>query len=149
MKKTITDGVEIAEELEGFDIGGLMMDDFVAELPFDEEKGVFVQIRHQTREELLSLRKKSTIRVADKKSHQMVEQVDSVKADLNLSRAAVVGWRGLRIGGAEFPFSEENADMLMKKWSKWAKFVNDACDDLERISAAAMEKEGKKLLPTS
>lgn len=143
-REIVANGAEGQVEAAGFDIAGLMTDNFVAELPFDEEKGVYVQIKYQTREDLLALRKRATVRVPDKKSHQMVEQVDSLKADLYLSRAAVVGWRGLKFGDAEFPYSDENADKLMQKWSKWAKFVNDTCDDLDRIAEAALEKEGKK-----
>lgn len=144
MERKNAENAQGKKQPAGLEISGLMREEFVAEIALDAEAGVFVTVKYISREELLALRKKATVKVPDAKTRQMVDQVDPAKADLLLARATVRGWRGLKVGGEEFPYTPENAEMLVKKWTRFAKFLNDVCDDLDEFAQAEREADGKK-----
>jgi hypothetical protein len=128
------------------DISALRRDDFEVTVPFGEDASVL--IRHVTREELLSIRKKATKTNWDRK-HQREESFDPVEADVLLGRAAVRGWKGITMNDEDFPYTPENCDFLMRKWTEFARFVNDACVDLGGLVKAEREAREKNSWLTS
>ncbi|GAB4389047.1 MAG: hypothetical protein Kow0025_12030 [Thermodesulfovibrionales bacterium] len=111
------------------DIGGLKRDDFTAWVPFLDAE---VLIRYVGAEELRAIQARATTRAWDRKSRP-VETLDWAEANRLLGRAAVRGWKGITSGGEEFPYSEENCDFLMARWHEFARFVGEACVDLQGL----------------
>jgi hypothetical protein len=118
------------------EIGALKKDDFVISIPFIEDSEVL--IRYVSREELQEIKRNAT-KISWDRKNEPSEEFDSLRADLLLGRAAVRGWKGLTMNGEEFPYSPENCDLLMRKWTEFAKFVGEASMDIARL-----QEEGKK-----
>jgi hypothetical protein len=125
------------------EIGALKKDDYTVRVPFMDAE---VEIRYITRDELDALHKKSKVRDWDRK-HREVETLNDDKFNKALGRAAVRGWSGLTLNGEEFLYSEDNCDFLMLKWVEFAKFVGDACIDLQGLQDAEALKSVKKPSP--
>ena len=112
-------------------------------VPFGEDTEVLIQ--YVSREELRAIYRKSKETAFVK--HQKVETVNDGKADILLGRAAVKGWRprpgksGFTAKGEEFPYTPENCDLLMTRWTDFALFVNDICTDLNALTDADKERE--------
>ncbi len=98
-------------------------------LPFGD--GAEVLIAHTSREDLLAIAREAQ-KISIRKG-QEVKEYDPVKADKLLGRKAVKDWKGFDDDGKEFPCTPENIDLLMMQWTDFARFVNDACGDLERL----------------
>ena len=111
-----------------------------------------VQMNHLSRDELVKLRKKATNTKLDRKTRQMVEDVDS-EAFQSLYIAAVIkNWRGLKLKylnkflvtdiGAEDPeaeleYSIANAEALMKNANDFDAWVTDMLDDIENFTESS------------
>jgi hypothetical protein len=128
------------------EIGSLKKESFEAWVPFGKDAEVLV--RYVPREELQEIKKKATIVAWDRK-HQKEEKFDPLAADLLLGKAAVRGWRGFTADGAEFPWSPESCDLLMRKWTEFARFVNETCADLEALMDEERARKTKNLSLTS
>ena len=98
-------------------------------MPFGD--GAEVLIAYTSREDLQAIAKES--QKTSLRKGQEVKEYDPVKADSLLGRKAVRGWNGFDDNGAPFPCTPENIDLLMMQWTDFARFVNDACGDLERL----------------
>jgi len=72
------------------------------------------------------------------------ESLDHEEANRLFGRAAVRGWRGLTRDGEDFPFSPEHCDLLISRWSEFARFVAEVSLDLKRLEDERMEKCKKK-----
>lgn len=111
--------------------------------------GFEVTLSFLTRETLLSIRKKST--KTSFKNRQPVEEFDE-QLFLDLyTKAAVKGWRGLKLAYLEqlapvdlsghdldntLAYSEENALYLMKESSNFDAFVSEKVSDLGNFSSS-------------
>jgi len=91
-----------------------------------------LMIRFLSQEELQQIREKASKIVRDGK-HGPRMAFDSIEGDVLLGRAAVRGWKGLTMNGEEFPYSPENCDLLMRKWTEFARFVFGICLDLRKF----------------
>ncbi len=127
------------------EIGALKRDDFEVWVRFMDAE---VLVRYVSLEELQRIGKKATRREWDGK-HRPLETMDALEANRLLGRAAVRGWKGLTVDGAEFPFSPENRDLLMTRWSDFAKFVGDACTDLQALAGEERRRLEKNSVLTS
>ena len=72
----------------------------------------------------------------------MEHTLDYLQADILLGRASVRGWKGFTANGEPFPYSGENRDFLMRKSVEFARFVNSACMDMQRL--AGQERAQKR-----
>jgi len=124
------------------EIGVLGKDDLLISVPLAEDAEI--TLRYVSREELREITKKAT-KITWNRKHEPKEEFDPVQADLLLGRAAVRGWKGLTMEGEEFPYSPENCDLLMRKWTEFARFVSETCMDLQRLQ----EEEKKRRLGNS
>ena len=127
------------------DIGNLLTGEVEAEVPFEE---AMVRIRHVPRNEITAIARKST-KLSWNSKHQQEETVDGDKSNQLMGAAAILGWSGFMQNGEDFPFSPENRDMLMLKWTDFSSFVNTMCTNLTALVEAGREEARKKSLPTS
>ena len=131
------------------EIGGLKKQDFEVWVPFCEDGDLArVLVRFVSREELQEIRKKAITTSWDRQ-HQKEERLDGLKADILLGRAAVRGWEGFTMEGADYPYSPENCDELMKGWSEFARFVNSVCVDLVALQEEEAKQRAKNSSGTS
>jgi hypothetical protein len=103
---------------------------------------VQVQIRNikpQRRSELV--RKCTTTKV---KRGRADRTIDDTKLNQLYIRECVVGWRGIKEGDEDFPFSEENAIALDQNWPAFNALWNDVIENLSTTADAVEElDEGK------
>jgi hypothetical protein len=112
------------------DIGALKRDDFEVWVPFMEDAQVLMG--YVSLEKLDEIEKAATVRTWNRK-HQMEERVDRMKANRLIGRAAVRDWKGITDEGKEYPYSQESCDFLMTHWAEFSQFVNNTCNDLQRL----------------
>ncbi len=131
------------------EIGGLKKQDFEVWVPFGEEGDpARVLVRFVSRAELQDIRRKATV-TSWNRQHQKEEQFDGLKADVLLGRAAVRGWEGFTMEGADYPYSPENCDEIMKGWGEFARFVNNVCVDLQALHDEEAKQKAKNSSGTS
>ena len=137
------------------EIGGLRRQDFEVWVPFGEEagdgpdkNGTRVLVRFISRAEIQEIRKKASV-ISLNRQHQKEERFDALKADILLGRSAVRGWAGFTMEGADYPYSPDNCDELMKGWSEFARFVNSVCVDLQALHEEEAKQKTKNSWRTS
>lgn len=111
-----------------------------------------IQLAHLTRAELVKLREKSLNKKLDRKTHQMVEEVDSELFQSLYISAVIKDWKGLKLKhlskfipvdiGAEDPESEldyttDNAESMMKNSSDFDNFITDIIGDVENFTKSS------------
>ena len=111
------------------DISVLRKENYEVWVPFGDDAKVL--IAYVSRENLQKIAKKATKTLYV--NHQKTEEFDPSEADRLLGRLAVKNWEGFPEDGQPFPYPPENADLLMKKWGAFARFVNDTCVDVETL----------------
>lgn len=108
-------------------------------IPFNDT--VTVQLRHISRDELLSISKQC--RITRFVNHQKVEEIDSVKGDCLLGRAVIKGWSGIKAGDEDALCTPDNIDLVMTRHNTFAKFINDICTDIDTLVQEEQEAERK------
>lgn len=114
--------------------------------------GFEVSMNHLSRDELMKLRKRATSTVMDRKTRQMVEEVDSdLFQDLYIE-AVIKDWRGLKLKylnkllvtdigendpNEELEYSKENANALMKNATTFDAWVTNILDDIENFTGSS------------
>lgn len=121
------------------ELGNLTSDNLVCAIPFG--KDAEVTLKYLSRSDLQELRSKVTRR--EYRKGQIEEVMDAVEFNRALGRLAVKGWKGITVNGADFPYSPENADVLMARSYAFSEFVNDTVIDIARFTAEA-EAAAKK-----
>lgn len=81
------------------------------------------------------------------KRGQRTEVTDDDKANIELGRKTVRGWRGLTVDGVKFPYSESNCDTLMRKSYAFSNFVNERCVEIDEFTQERDEDAVKKSEP--
>jgi hypothetical protein len=110
-----------------------------------------VELCYLGREELLKLRKKCVTTKFDKKTRQPEEVLDEDKFLIEYCKAVIKGWKGLKyryleelllvdIGELdpedELPYTQDNAELLMKNSGSFDTWVTDTVGDLENFTGA-------------
>ena len=118
-------------------------------IDFPGYTGFEVDLCYLAREELIKLRKKCIKTKWDKKTHQPLEELDDDKFLVEYTKAVLKGWRGLKyryleelllvdIGSLspddELPFTQENAELLMKNATSFDTWVTETVGDLENFT---------------
>ena len=108
-----------------------------------------VSLCHLGREELLKLRKKCTTSKFNRSTHKPEEHIDEDTFVVEYCKAVIKGWSGLKYRYLEefllvdvsaldpedeLPYTEENAQLLMKNSSDFDGWVTDTVGDLENFS---------------
>ena len=116
---------------------------------FPRFKDMTVDLCYLAREELVKLRKKCLTTKWDKKTHQPIEEFDDEKFIVEYCKAVIKGWKGFKYRYLEelllvdvsaldpedeLPFTQENAELLMKNSSNFDTWVTETVSDLENFT---------------
>ena len=130
-------------------LASLMTPSKTVAIDFPGYTGFEVDLCYLAREELIKLRKKCIKTKWDKKTHQPLEELDDDKFLVEYTKAVLKGWRGLKyryleelllvdIGSLspddELPFTQENAELLMKNATSFETWVTETVGDLENFT---------------
>ena len=117
---------------------------------FPRFKDMTVDLCYLAREELVKLRKKCLTTKWDKKTHQPIEEFDDEKFIVEYCKAVIKGWKGLKYRyleelllvdiseldpDDELPYTQENAELLMKNASDFDSWLTETVGDLENFTS--------------
>jgi hypothetical protein len=121
-----------------------------------------IEIANLSRPELIKLRKSCMFTKMDRKTRQPVEDMDEDKFIEKFTAATIKGWKGLKVRDleqlllvdigsqdpdTEVPYSQEDAELLVKNSGEFDAWLNDAVFDLENFRSdgegRTVEETGK------
>ena len=112
-------------------------------------EGFECKLTYLAREELLKLRNRSVKQVLNKKTRAYEEQLDNDKFLVEYCKAIIKGWKGLKYKYLEelllvdtssvdledeLPYTQENAELLMKNAGDFDNWVSETVGDLENFT---------------
>ena len=130
-------------------LASLMSSSKTVTIDFPGYTGMAVDLCYLAREELIKLRKRCIKTKWDKKTHQPLEELDEEKFLVEYTKAVLKGWSGLKyryleelllvdIGELdpddELPFTQENAELLMKNANSFDTWVTETVGELENFT---------------
>lgn len=110
--------------------------------------GFSVEVANLSRKELTALRKRCTSQKFDRKTRQLMEDIDEDKFVKEFTKASVKNWKGLTLEHLttlmlvdtsdedpekEVPYSEENAEVLVANSAEFDTWLNEVVFDLENF----------------
>ena len=137
----------------------LMVDSKSVWMDFPGLEGFSVEVANLSRKELTGLRKRCTTNKFDRKTRQLVENLDDDKFITEFSKAVIKNWKGLTIEHletlilidssdqdpkAEVDYSEENAEALISNSTEFDTWLNEVVFDLENFRAGSERKVSGK-----
>jgi len=126
----------------------LMIDTKSVWIDFPGLSGFQVEVVNLSRKELTNLRKKCTGQKFDRKTRQVVEQLDEEKFVTEFTKAVVKGWKGLNLGhletlllidmtgksaDEELEYTSENAETLVSSSTEFDTWLNEVVFDLDNF----------------
>jgi len=117
-------------------------------IDFSGYKQLSIELCYLGREELVKLRKKCVNTKFDKKTHRPEEVLDEDKFLVEYCAAVIKGWSGLKYRyleefllvdissldpDDELPFTQDNAELLMKNSSVFDTWVTETVGELENF----------------
>ena len=132
-------------------LASLMTPSKTVSIDFPGFNGTSVDLCYLGREELLKLRKKCVNTKFDKKTRQPEEVLDEDRFLVEYCKAVIKGWSGLKyryleelllvdVGALDpddcLPYTQDNAELLMKNSSAFDTWVTDTVGDLENFTGA-------------
>ena len=130
-------------------LASLMTPSKTVSIDFPGYKDMKVSLCYLGREELLKLRKKCVSTKFDKKTRQPEEILDEETFLVEYCRAVIKTWSGLKFSYLEelllvdvsaydpedeLPYTQENAELLMKNASGFDTWVTETVGDLENFT---------------
>ena len=118
-------------------------------IDFPGMPGFNVSLCYLSREELIKLRKRCVTTKFNRKTHQPEEILDDEKFLVEYVSAVIKGWSGLKLShleelllvdtdgldpDAELPYSQEEAEMLMKNSASFEDWVTETTGELENFT---------------
>ena len=112
-------------------------------------EGFEVKLTYLAREELLKLRNRSVKQVLNKKTRSYEVQLDNDKFLVEYCKAIIKGWKGLKYKYLEelllvdtssvdledeLPYTNENAELLMKNAGDFDNWVSETVGELENFT---------------
>jgi hypothetical protein len=131
-------------------LASLMTDSKTVTIDFGGYRGFSVDLCYLARTELVKLRKKCVTTKFNKKTHQPEEELDEDKFLVEYCRAVIKGWKGLKYEYLEelllvdtsdldpqdcLPYTEDNAELLMKNATSFDTWVTETVGDLENFTS--------------
>lgn len=125
-----------------------MVDSKSVWIDFAGLEGFSVEVANLSRKELTSLRKRCTEQKFDRKTRQLIEELNDEKFISEFSRSVVKGWKGLSLKhletlllidmGAEDPnneleYTEDNAETLVSSSTEFDTWLNEVVFDLDNF----------------
>ena len=132
-------------------LASLMTPSKTVTLDFPGYAGMSVDLCYLAREELVKLRKKCVTTKFSKKTRQPEEELNEEKFLLEYCKSVIKGWKGLKYRyleelllvdiseldpNDELPFTQENAELLMKNSGDFDTWVTDTVSDLENFTSS-------------
>jgi len=123
----------------------LMVDTKSAWIDFPGCPGFQVEVANLARKELLTLRKKCIAQKFDRKTRQMVEELDEDKFVKEFSAATIKGWKGLKLKyledlllvdlnnqdpDTELEYDQEQAEVMVQNSTEFDNWINEVVFDL-------------------
>jgi len=133
----------------------LLVPSLEAETEYPGLEGFFVTLAFINRDELVKIRKKATSTKISRKTRQAEDEVDSDLFQKLYIQKIIKGWRGLTIKhlstllaldpkghsvDEELPYSQDNAELLMKNAGDFDAFVTDMIDDISNFTQDSENK---------
>lgn len=137
----------------------LMVDSKAVWMDFPGCPGFEVEVANLSRKELTAMRKKCITQKFDRKSRQLLEELDEEKFVKEFTRGTVKNWKGLTIehletlilidAGGEDPnkeveYSDENAEVLVSNSTEFDTWLNEIVFDLDNFRSGGEESEPTK-----
>ena len=132
-------------------LSSLMAPSRTVSIEYPGYEGMEVQLTHLAREELLKLRSRCITTKFNKKTHQPEEQLDEDTFLTEYCKGVIQGWKGLKFRYLEelllvdvssldpedeLPYTQENAELLMKNATNFDSWVTDTVGDLENFTGS-------------
>ena len=130
-------------------LASLMTPSKTVSIDFPGYEGMKVSLCYLAREELLKLRKKCVTTKFDRKTRQPEEVLEENKFLVEYCRAVIKTWSGLKYRyleelllvdiddldpDDELPYTQDNAELLMKNSNIFDTWVTEAVGDLENFT---------------
>jgi len=139
----------MTEEKTPVSLASLMTPSKTVAIDFPGYSGMSVELCYLAREELVKLRKKCINTKWNKKTHQPEEDLDDEKFLVEYTKAVIKGWKGLKYRyleelllvdiadldpDDELPYTQENAELLMRNANAFDTWVTETIGDLENFT---------------
>ena len=123
----------------------LMVDTKSAWMDFPGCPGFQVEVANLARKELVALRKRCVSQKFDRKTRQMVEDLDEDKFVVEFAKATIKGWKGLKLKfledlilvnlngqdlEVELEYDEEQAQVMVQNSTEFDNWINEVVFDL-------------------
>ena len=123
----------------------LMVDTKSAWIDFPGCPGFQVEVANLSRKELVALRKRCIAQKFDRKTRQMIEELDEDKFVTEFSKATIKGWKGFKLKyledlilvdlkdqnpEEELTYDQEQAEVLVSNSSEFDNWINEVVFDL-------------------
>jgi hypothetical protein len=138
------------DKKETVSLASLMTPSKTVTLEFPGYPDMTVDVCYLAREELLKLRKKCVSTKFNRKTRQPEENLDEDKFLTEYCNAVIKGWKGLKFRYLEelllvdiseldpndsLPFTQENAELLMKNSNDFDTWITEVVGDLENFTS--------------
>ena len=145
------------------DLKKLMVDTKSVWVDFPGLSGFSVEVANLSRKELNGLRKRCTVQKFDRKTRQVVEELDEEKFVKEFSISTVKNWKGLTLEhletlllvdtenqdmSKEVEYSEENAEILVSSSTEFDTWLNEVVFDLDNFRAGGKGRSSKTVRET-
>lgn len=123
----------------------LMVDTKSAWLDFPGCPGFQVEVANLSRKELVNLRKRCVAQKFDRKTRQMMEELDEDKFVVEFTKATIKNWKGLKLKfledlilvdlqgqdeEIELEYDQEQAEVLVQNSTEFDNWINEVVFDL-------------------
>jgi hypothetical protein len=130
------------------ELKSLMVDTKAAWMEFPGLPGFEVEVVNLSRKELNGLRKRCITSKFDRKSRQLMEELDEEKFVVEFSKAVIKTWKGLTLEHLEtlllidtegkdltetLPYTKENAEILISSSTEFDTWLNEVVFDLDNF----------------
>lgn len=134
----------------------LMVDSKAVWIDFPGCPGFSVEVANLSRKELTGMRKKCISQKFDRKSRQLVEELDEEKFVKEFTKGTVKNWKGLTLEyletlmlidlgdqdpNTEVEYSLENAEVLVSNSTEFDTWLNDIVFDLDNFRTESKGRE--------
>ena len=133
-----------------------MVDSKAVWIDFPGCPGFSVEVANLSRKELTGMRKKCISQKFDRKSRQLVEELDEEKFVKEFTKGTVKNWKGLTLEyletlmlidlgdqdpNTEVEYSLENAEVLVSNSTEFDTWLNDIVFDLDNFRTESKGRE--------
>ena len=133
-------------------LSSLMTPSKTVSIDFPGYSGMKVSLCYLGREELLKLRKRCVTTKFDKRTRQPEEVLDEEKFLVEYCKGVIKTWSGLKFSYLEelllvdvsaydsedeLPYTQDNAELLMKNSATFDSWVTDTVGDLENFTVTS------------